>query len=96
VKDIATGRTVRLAALVAAMRRVPTRQGVLQFLTLEDETGILEAALLPAVYRRLGNRVTTPGPFIVEGELRRQQGAPHLEVCRIAPFHERSRPYGRG
>ena len=86
--------TVRLAAVIAAMRRVPTRQGPMQFITLEDETGLLEAAVLPAVYRQLADRVSTPGPFLVEGKLRIQQGAVHLEVTRLDPFHERDRAYG--
>jgi hypothetical protein len=61
---------------------------------LEDETGLLEAAVMPPVFRGLGDRVTTPGPFLVEGDLRREQGAVHLEVSWIAPFHERQRPFG--
>lgn len=89
------GSTVRLAVVIAAMRRVVTRQGAMQFLTLEDETGLLEGAVLPPVYRALGERVTTPGPFLVEGALRRQQGAVHLEMRLLAPFHERRRPFGR-
>ena len=75
------------------MRRVPTRQGPMQFITLEDETGLLEAVVFPAVYKRLGERVTTPGPFLVEGILRKEQGAVHLEVSRLGPFHERAGAY---
>lgn len=89
------GSELRLGVTVAAMRRVPTRQGVIQFLTLEDETGLLEAVVLPPAYRRLGERVTTPGPYVVEGKLRRQQGAVHLDVSGIAPFHKRHQPFGR-
>lgn len=89
------GTKLLLAATVAAMRRVVTLQGAMQFLTFEDETGLLEAAILPPAYRRLGERVTTPGPFLVEGRLRRQQGAVHLEVNSLGPFHERARPYNR-
>ncbi len=89
------GVRIRLIALVAAMRRVLTARGVLQFLTLEDETGLMESAVLPPVYARLGNRVTTPGPFLVEGRIRRPHGAVHLEVTGLTPFHERPRPYGR-
>jgi DNA polymerase III alpha subunit len=83
------GETIRLAALVAAMRWVQTRQGQMQFLTLDDETGVLEAVVFSAVYRRLGDRVTTPGPFLVEGKLRLQQEAAHLEVTSLEPFHRR-------
>lgn len=83
--------TVRIAAIVAAMRRVLTRQGPMQFITLEDETGVLEAVVFPVVYRRIGERVTTPGPFLVVGKLKVQEGAEHLEVGRLEPFHDRKR-----
>jgi DNA polymerase III alpha subunit len=81
--------TVSIAAIIAAMRRVVTRQGPMQFITFEDETGVLEAVVFPVVYRRLGERVTTPGPFLVVGKMKEQQGAVHLEVGRLEPFHER-------
>ena len=84
----------RLAVVVSAMRRVPTKQGPMQFLTVEDETGLLEAAVLPPAYQRIGEVVKTPGPFLVEGKLKHQQGGVHLEVTRLAPFHERDRPFG--
>lgn len=84
---------VHLGVTVATMRRVPTRRGVVQFFTAEDETGLLEAVVPPATYRRLGERLATPGPFLVEGRMRAEQGATHLEVIRLAPFHQRQKPY---
>ncbi len=87
---------IRLAALVAAMRRVPTRNGLMQFLTLEDETGILEAVVPPKIFKRMGDRILTPGPFLVNGRLRNQDGALHLVVGRIEPFYERREPFGSG
>ncbi|RJQ80631.1 MAG: DNA polymerase III subunit alpha [Desulfobacteraceae bacterium] len=90
---LAAGDKVRLCVIVAAMRRVRTANGILQFLTLEDETGLLEAAVLPPLYQRMGNRVTTPGPFLVEGRLQRRHGAVHIEVTGLDPFHQRPLPY---
>jgi DNA polymerase III alpha subunit len=87
--ESAADATVRLAAVVAAMRRTATRQGPMQFVSFEDETGLMEALVFPAQYKRLGERVSTPGPFLVEGRVRREQGAVHLEVTLIKPFHER-------
>jgi DNA-directed DNA polymerase III PolC len=87
------GSLQRLFAVVAAMRRVPVRKGIIQFFTLEDETGLLEAAVLPAAYNRLGDRIPTPGPFLVDGVLRKRQGAVHLEVSGIKPFHQRRQPF---
>lgn len=88
------GTKVRLAVVVAAMRRVQLKQGAMQFLTVEDETGLLEAALLPVVFLDLGDRVKPPGPFLVEGRIRRQQEAVHLEVSYLTPFHQRPEAFG--
>ena len=52
-------------------------------LILEDEAGLLEAAVLPPVYRFLGDRVISPGPFLVEGTLKRQ---PTLNTLTFSEF----------
>lgn len=90
---VSTGREgrVRVAAVVGAMRRVATRHGTLLFLTLEDESGLMEAVLPPARYGDLAAEVSTPGPFLVEGRLSWQQGAPQFEVEGLRPLHRRSR-----
>ncbi|HET9950020.1 MAG TPA: PHP domain-containing protein [Longimicrobiales bacterium] len=83
------GEALLVAAVLAAARRVPTSAGTLRFLTLEDETGLLEAVLLPSVHARLGHVVTTPGPYVVEGYVRDDLGHRYLEIREIAPFHLR-------
>jgi DNA-directed DNA polymerase III PolC len=84
---------IQVAATVAAMRRVETRGGVMQFVTLEDETGMMEAVVDPATFRRLGDRIATPGPFIVSGQVCTSHGLCHVSVEEIAPFFERRRMY---
>ena len=84
---------LRIAATVAAMRRVGTRGGVMQFITLEDETGMMEAVVAPATFRRLGDRITTPGPFIVTGQIRTSHGLCHVSVEEIVPFFQRQRVF---
>lgn len=88
------GARLRLAVLVAALRRVATPQGPMQFVTLEDETGLLEARIMSRDYHRLGRQVTTPGPFLVDGRLKCSEGV-HLEVKQIALFHRRRMPYAQ-
>ncbi len=68
----------------------------MRFLTLEDETGLLEGVVLPAAYPRVGERVITPGPVMVAGVLVRRQGAVHLEVTDLTPFRDRPAPFRRG
>lgn len=80
---------VRVAGLVAASRRVATRGGVTRFLTLEDETGLLEVVLPPAVEARHRDAIETPGPYLVDGRLVARQDDPHLVARALRPFHER-------
>jgi len=90
--DRLSGRRVRFAGTVAAMRRVPAGADVVRFLTLEDESGLLEARVLPSLHARAGNQITTPGPFLLEERLWNDLGAVHLDVERLGPFHERRLP----
>jgi DNA polymerase III alpha subunit len=63
------------------------------FLTLEDETGILESVVMPEEYRRLREVVTTPGPFLAEGRVRSRQGVTYMEIKGLWPLHRRKMPY---
>jgi DNA polymerase III alpha subunit len=78
------GRRVAMAGIVAASRRVPTKSGeTMQFLTLDDEDGLFECTLFPAVYRRYGGFVRDLGPYIVEGRAEDQHGAVTVTVERL-------------
>lgn len=84
------GRRCRIAGLVAATRRVRTRAGrIMQFVTFEDEDGLVEAVLFPGVYAALADPVTNPGPFLVDGEVAEDHGDVHLVVSHLSPFHAR-------
>jgi DNA polymerase III alpha subunit len=79
------GKRVRVAGLVAARRTVPTKQGTqMLFVTLEDETGLLECTLFPPVYARHRGVVRDLGPYVAEGRIEEQYGAPTLNTERIA------------
>ncbi len=60
----------RFVGILAASRRVRSARGVTHFLTLEDETGLLEVVVPPAVEARVRTRISTPGPYLIEGVLR--------------------------
>jgi len=78
------GKRVRVAGLVAARRTVPTRTGrSMQFVTLEDETGLVECTLFPEAHARYRGRVRGLGPYVAEGRVEEQYGAPTLNVERI-------------
>jgi DNA-directed DNA polymerase III PolC len=92
-----TGQFARIAVVVAATRRLATRDGqLMQFVTFEDEYGLVEAVLFPGTYASLGDPVTNPGPFLVGGRVAEDHGDLHLIVSDLTPFYRRPRPYGRG
>jgi DNA polymerase III alpha subunit len=75
------GRRVRVTGLMAAARRVPTKQGPsMLFLTLDDGTGLAECTLFPDAYARAGPSLSGPGPFVVEGRVESQHGAVTVNV----------------
>ena len=79
------GKRLAVAGILAARRTVPTKEGrSMQFVTLEDETGLVECTLFPDVYARHRGVVHSLGPYVAEGRIEEQYGAPTLNVSRIA------------
>jgi DNA polymerase III alpha subunit len=91
-----SGCEVRIAGLVAATRHLATGVGrALQFVTFEDETGVVESVVPPRPYARLAQVVGGPGPHLVHGRVEVDHGVPTLHVREVLPFHLRARPWGR-
>ena len=82
-----TGRNVRAAGLLAAVRTTHTKKGgAMEFLTLEDEKGIFEVTLFPRTFRRFGRLIEDCGPYLVEGRVEDQYGALSLNARRVVPL----------
>lgn len=78
------GQSVQVAGILAARRTVPTKKGeLMQFLTLEDETGMLECTLFPKVFGEHHAEIRGLGPFVAEGVIEDQYGAATLTVNTI-------------
>ena len=76
-----------MAGLLFAARLARTRDGrFMKFISLEDETGTVEAVLLPDAYQRLGGRLSTRGPYIVSGAVEDHLGALSLIVSDLFRF----------
>ena len=78
----ANGQYVRAVGCVVARQRPGTAKGFV-FLSMEDETGIMNVILTPDVFER--NRVvTTRSRFLlVEGPLQQQEGVIHIKAQRL-------------
>jgi len=83
------GRSVRAAGILAARRVTDTRRGgTMEFLTLEDEKGLFEAALFPPAYRRYRHLIEGAGPYFVSGTVEDQYGAISVNVRKVSRFQD--------
>jgi error-prone DNA polymerase len=79
------GRTTRIAGCVIARQRPGTAKGFV-FLSLEDETGIANAILTPAVYEQCKHAVVYERFLLIEGELQNQENVISLKARAIRPL----------
>ncbi len=78
------GQRVRLAAWLVTGKVVHTRQGdPMEFLTFEDETGIVETTFFPAAYRRFCHLIDRNRPYLLTGKVETNWGAVTLTVDRV-------------
>ena len=87
ISPLHSGRKVFIAGLIAASRRIRTsRDSPMMFLTIEDETGLLEGTLFPSICRRFGSRLTGPGPYLFEGVIESEDEVAGLNINGIEPL----------
>jgi DNA polymerase-3 subunit alpha/error-prone DNA polymerase len=79
------GRQVRIAGLLITGKVVHTKHGdPMEFLTFEDETGLVETTFFPKAYRRFCAILDPNRPFILYGKVEEDFGAVTLTVERVA------------
>ena len=71
------GRRVKVAGqVITAKTTVVKKTGLpMKFLTIEDETGLVEVTLFPRVYEEVGGRLLSRGPYLVRGLVEDDHGA---------------------
>jgi DNA polymerase III alpha subunit len=77
---------VRVAGMRQTWRRsITTRGEYIYFMSLEDLEGMLDVVITAEVYRRSKTALSTPGPYVIEGQvdLDRQRGEPFIRAERI-------------
>jgi DNA polymerase-3 subunit alpha/error-prone DNA polymerase len=78
------GCRVRLAAWLVTGKVVHTRHGdPMEFLTFEDETGIVETTFFPEPYRRFCHMINRNRPYLLAGKVEENWGAVTLTVDRV-------------
>jgi DNA polymerase-3 subunit alpha/error-prone DNA polymerase len=78
------GRRVQVAGWLVTGKVVHTRQGdPMEFLTFEDETGIVETTFFPKVYTQFCHMVDRGRPYLLSGTVESDWGALTLTVERV-------------
>ncbi|MFC2173246.1 OB-fold nucleic acid binding domain-containing protein, partial [Acidobacteriota bacterium] len=70
-----SGRKVRVVGWLVARKSVECPNGrFMNFLTLEDLSGLVEVTLFGEAYERFGHLLSTRGPFLVSGRVEEDSG----------------------
>jgi len=79
------GRRVRVAGLLVVHQSPPTAKGY-HFLTLEDEEGLADVIVRPAVYERHRRVLGASRLLLVEGTVQQEGNVTNVLAGRIAPL----------
>ena len=84
------GKTVRIAGWLITGKKVRTRHGdPMEFLSFEDETGIVETVFFPGAYDRFCGILEVGRPYVLSGKVTREWGAVTLAAAHVRPLGNR-------
>jgi error-prone DNA polymerase len=83
--DCPNNLVCRVGGLVITRQRPGTAKGFV-FLTLEDETGLVNVIVRPDVYERYRRTIRTSTILVIEGKLQKQSGCIDVLARRFWPF----------
>lgn len=85
LSDLSDGAPVSVAGAVIVRQRPPTAKGFF-FLTLEDETGIANAIVSPALFERERATMISAPWLLLHGTVQHQDGVTHVRVSHAEPL----------
>jgi DNA polymerase-3 subunit alpha/error-prone DNA polymerase len=86
------GKTVRTAGLLITGKVVGTRHGdPMEFLTFEDDTGLVETTFFPEAYRKFCHMFDRHRPYLLTGTVDEDFGAVTLTVAKAEALRRRPR-----
>jgi error-prone DNA polymerase len=88
---IRDGALVRIAGSVVVRQRPGTAKGFV-FLSMEDETGMMNAIVNPATFDRFKFEVLGEPYLIIDGVLQNQDGVVSVKVGRVAALRTGAAP----
>ena len=83
---IPNGRLARIAGCVICRQRPGTAKGLL-FLSLEDETGVSNAVVMPDVFDRERATILNHSYLVIDGEMQNIDGVFTVRAERFEPLH---------
>lgn len=87
LRDIPTGRWIRIAGLVTCRQRPETASGVL-FVTLEDETGMANVIVRPNIFEKYRGPILRAGLLDIAGRVERNGDVIHVLAYKAGDFSE--------
>jgi error-prone DNA polymerase len=67
------GKWVRVAGIVIARQRPPIKSGqTIVFITLEDETGLIEVTVFERIYKKWGKAIFSNNMLVIDGVLQKK------------------------
>jgi error-prone DNA polymerase len=83
--DLPNHLVCKVGGMVVTRQRPGTAKGFV-FLTLEDETGLINVIVNPAVYERNRRTIRTSSALVIEGTLQKEQGTLDILAKRFWPL----------
>jgi len=87
LRDAPNNRICRAGGMVITRQRPGTAKGFV-FLTLEDETGLVNVIVRPDVYERYRRTIRSCATLVVEGRLQKESGCVDLLALRVWAFDD--------
>ncbi len=88
LQSLPNGRPVRVAGIVLVRQRPGTANGI-TFVTLEDETGIANLIVCPAIWQRYRRAAHGATVLLAHGRLQRQDRVIHVLATRLENLSDR-------
>jgi error-prone DNA polymerase len=86
LKHVRNGRPVRIAGCIICRQRPGTAKGLL-FLSIEDETGVSNAVVMPDVFDRERKTILNNSYLVIEGEMQNIDNVYTVRAAHFEPLH---------
>jgi error-prone DNA polymerase len=86
LKHVRNGRFVRIAGCIICRQRPGTAKGLL-FLSIEDETGVSNAVVMPDVFDRERKTILNNSYLVIDGEMQNIDNVYTVRAAHFEPLH---------